>query len=56
MMKKIKVLEGDYIKISTKGRFKSRSSDKKQKARSKTVLSSGNIYPFSSTVLTDFAF
>jgi len=51
-----KVLKGNYIKVSATGRFKSRSSDKKRKTRSKTVLSSGNIYPFSSTVLTDFAF
>jgi len=51
-----KILKGNFIKVSATGRFKSRSSDKKRKARSKTILSSGNIYPFSSTVLTDFAF
>ena len=50
------VIKGNYIKVSATGRFKSRSSDKKYKTRSKTTLSSGNIYPFSSTVLTDFAF
>jgi hypothetical protein len=55
-MQNKKILEGNYIKVSTDVRFKSRSSDKKQKARSKTILSSGNIYPFSSKVLTDFAF
>ena len=55
-MSKNTILKGNYIKVSTTERFKSRSSDKKIKSRSKTVLSSGNIYSFSSKILTDFAF
>jgi len=55
-MSKNTILKGNYIEVSSSGRFKSRSSDKKRKARSKTILSSGNIYPFSSKTLTDFAF
>jgi len=50
------VLKGNYIKVSATKRFRSRSADKKRKAISKTILSSGNVYPFSSKILTDFAF
>ena len=50
------ILKGNYIKVSVKERFKSRSLDKKSKSTSKTILSSGNIYPFSSKMITDFAF
>jgi hypothetical protein len=50
------MMQEDYIKVSTTIRFKSSLFSKKQKTKSKTVLNSANIYPFSSTVLTDFAF
>ena len=50
------VLKGNYIKVSATKRFKSRLTDKKRKAVSRTTLSSGNIYPFSLKILTDFAF
>lgn len=50
------ILKGNYLKVSASGRFKSRSSDKLRKAKSKVILSSGNIYPFSQKILTDIAF
>jgi hypothetical protein len=55
-MSKNAILKGNYIKVPTSERFKSRASDKSPKTKSRTILSSGNIYPFSSKKLTDFAF
>lgn len=48
------ILKGEYIKVSSKGRFKSHANDTRPKSQSKTIVR--GIYPFSNKKLTDFAF
>jgi hypothetical protein len=55
-MRQKSTLKGEYIKVRSGARFKTRTNDKKKKSISSTTLSSGNIYPFSSTTLSNFAF